>query len=316
MKEITYAAFNIDEEERKASSSGGIFVLLAHYILDEGGVVYGVAMNDSCDCAEYIRIDKIENLSKIMGSKYIQARINDTFFNVKEDLNSDKLVLFSGTGCQVNGLKNYLSREYKNLFCVDVVCHGVPSPKLWKMYKEYIEHKSKAILKSVNFRCKKIGWNEFGVNETFSKNKTVYTSRRINPYMKMFLFNLCLRPSCYECTAKSLRYADLTIADFWGIDLIEPSINDNKGVSMVIVRTKKGNELFSKIKKKIKYKQVDYEQAIVNNSAEYKSVSKPENRESFFEDMNNTSFDYLQKKYAKITLKQRIKDILNKFKII
>ena len=129
-----YACYNTDKDVRLSSSSGAVFSSLAEYVLEQRGVIYGVAMAEDCYSAEFISVTSKEQLTKLRGSKYLQAKVGNTYRSVKEDLVAGKLVLFSGTGCQVNGLKKFLGNEYDNLICVDVICHGAPSPALWKKY--------------------------------------------------------------------------------------------------------------------------------------------------------------------------------------
>lgn len=198
-----YAAY-YDNDIRMKSSSGAIFSLLANEVLEKKGIVYGVAMNASCTEAEYIGITEKQDLEKLLGSKYLQAKIKNIFKNVRENLVLNRLVLFTGTGCQINGLKKFLQKDYKNLICVDIICHGVPSPALWKEYVGYMENKMQGKMEKVNFRCKDQGWENFGMKE-YGSSKEVYISKSKDPYMQMFLSDFCLRPSCYECKAKTLR---------------------------------------------------------------------------------------------------------------
>lgn len=312
----TYAAYSLDTVERLNSSSGGIFSLLSRSILNAGGVVYGVAMSQDCQYAEFVRIDKPKDLSKLRGSKYLQARVGNTYHQVKEDLESGVDVLFSGTGCQVNGLKGFLGKDYENLYCVDVICHGVPSPKLWREYVHYVESEANAKLINVNFRCKDDSWTDFGIKRIDSDHKTMYVSKDKDPYMLMFLRDYCLRPSCYECVAKQQKLSDLTIADFWGINKVLPEMSDGKGVSLVILRSVKGSELFDCIKADIVCMKVSYEDGVRGNRAEYSSAKRPAERDYFFNDMSSMSFDELKAKYAvptPVPLKQKIKKSIKKF---
>ena len=160
-----YAGYNTDKDVRLSSSSGAVFSSLAEYVLEQQGVVYGVAMAEDCYSAEFISVTSKEQLTKLRGSKYLQAKVGNTYKSVKEDLMSGKLVLFSGTGCQVNGLKSFLGKEYENLICVDVICHGAPSPALWRKYAEHQEQKIGGKLKGINFRCKDDSWTDFGMKE-------------------------------------------------------------------------------------------------------------------------------------------------------
>ena len=175
-----------NSEIRENSSSGGIFSALA----DKFDVVYGAAMTDYCYGVKIARME--DDISSIRGSKYVQAKVGDAFKEVKKDLEAGRSVLFSGTGCQINGLSMFLGKEYKNLFLLDIVCHGIPSPKLWREYALYQE-KQHGKLESVNFRCK---------SGRATQNNSVYISKNEDSFVRMFLRNYCLRPACYECHAK------------------------------------------------------------------------------------------------------------------
>lgn len=312
-----YACYNVEEDVRLSSSSGGIFSVLAEYVFSKNGIVYGVAMSEDCYSAKFIGVTNKNELVKLRGSKYLQAKVGDTYKKIKSELLLGKEVLFTGTGCQVNGLKSFLGRDYENLICVDIICHGVPSAALWKKYAQYQEHKNHGKLKEIQFRCKDKGWAYFGIKEHFEKLKNrnvkkIYISKDEDYYMQMFLKNYCLRPSCYECTAKNMKMADLTIADFWGIDEVVPEMNDGKGVSLVLIRNERGEEIFGKIGKMIKQKEVSYENGVKKNSAEYKSCVKPLQREKFFCDMQYMDFEMLKNKYIKLTFKSRLKKFLKK----
>lgn len=308
-----YAAYSKNEELRLASSSGAMISEFADYILDNLGVIYGVAMAEDCYSAEFIRVTNKEGLSRIRGSKYLQAKVGDTFKCVKTDLDNGKNVLFTGTGCQVNGLKLYLGKEYPNLYCVDVVCHGTPSPKLWREYVEYQEAKFQSKLMYVSFRNKdKQDWDGFEMKEIDANRKEVYISRHVDPYFSLFVSNVCLRPSCYNCVAKKEKMADITVADFWGIDKVAPEMNDNKGISLVIIRSTQGEQLFDKVRNNLVIKKVTYEEGVRGNAAEYKSYDKPQNREGFFLDMNRMSFEKLYRKYLRVPFVKKCKKLVKR----
>ena len=300
---MVYACYNTDKEIRLSSSSGAIFSSLAEYALEQQGVVYGVAMSEDCYFAEFISITSKEELTKLRGSKYLQAKVGNTYRSVKEDLVAGKLVLFSGTGCQVNGLKSFLGKEYDNLICVDVICHGAPSSAIWKKYATYQEQTNGGKLKGINFRCKDDSWTDFGMKEVCKsipdgETKKLYISKNKDAYMQMFLRNYCLRPSCYECVAKKVKVSDLTIADFWGINDVAPDMNDGMGTSLVLIRTEKGKDVFEKISSSMKLKEVSYEDAVRGNPAEYQSCARPVQRNIFFDDMRSMSFEELKQKYT------------------
>ena len=161
--EKVYACYNKDKDVRLSSSSGAVFSSLAEYVLNKKGIGYGVAMSEDCYSAEFIAVTDRSGLTKLRGSKYLQAKVGDTFKKVKVELQAGRLVLFTGTGCQVNALKKYLGKGYDNLICMDVICHGAPSPALWKKYAEYQEMKNCGKLKGINFRCKDDSWTDFGM---------------------------------------------------------------------------------------------------------------------------------------------------------
>lgn len=315
-----YACYNTDKHLRLRSSSGAVFSSLAENVLKQQGVVYGVAMSEDCYAAEFISVTSKEHLTKLRGSKYLQAKVGNAYKSVKKDLTSGKLVLFSGTGCQVNGLKSFLGKEYENLICVDVICHGAPSPALWRKYAKYQEQKNGGKLKGINFRCKDEGWVDFGMKEIctgISKDemKELYISKDRDGYMQMFLRDYCLRPSCYECIAKKVKRSDLSIADFWGINEVAPDMNDGMGTSLVLVRTEKGKDIFEKITTNMNLKEVPYEDGVRGNPAEYKSCVRPIQRNRFFDDMHNMSFEELEQKYAasiKVSFATRVKRKLKK----
>lgn len=298
-----YACYNTDKGVRLSSSSGAVFSSLAEYVLEQQGVVYGVAMSTDCYSAEFISATSKEQLTKLRGSKYLQAKVGNTYKSLKADLMSGKLVLFSGTGCQVNGLKSFLGKEYENLICVDVICHGAPSPTLWRKYVTYQEQKNGGKLKGINFRCKDDSWTDFGMKEICEnipgdETKKLYISKDKDAYMQMFLRNYCLRPSCYECTAKKVKMSDLTIADFWGINDVARDMNDGMGTSLALIRTEKGKDIFEKISSSMKRKEVSYKDGVRGNPAEYKSCARPMQRNTFFDDMQRMSFEELKQKYA------------------
>lgn len=296
-KPQAYACINKDEKIRLKSSSGGIFSLISESILDLKGVVFGAQFDDEFNVIHSYTEDK-EKLYKFRGSKYVQSTIGDTFKKVKEFLEKDKYVLFTGTPCQIEALYSFLQKEYDKLYTQDIICHGVPSPKVWKKYKEEIENKNNSKTSKMTFRDKRNGWANYSLKWSFS-NKNVYVeSNHESKYMKAFLKNFSLRDSCYECNFKKKnRMSDITLADFWGIENIMPEMYNDKGTSLVILNTKKGRELFDNIKEKIESKHVDFEKSIEYNPSMIVSSTKPKNREEFFRDIEKMNFDKLQKKY-------------------
>lgn len=301
-----YAAIYNNDLIRKQSSSGGIFYLLSKQF----DVVYGVSMSDDLYSAQFVRTT--EDVSKIMGSKYLQAEIGDTYKNVKIDLDANKSVLFTGTPCQIKGLKLFLQKDYEKLFACDVICHGAPSKKLWKEYVTYKE-KEYGKLYTINFRSKKNGWKNYGVLENDK-----FIDKNNHAYMRMFLRDYCLRPSCYNCLAKNEYVSDFTIGDFWGIEKVLTGLDDDKGISLILSRTEKGDLLFNSIKNQLKYSEVNYDDVKSYNPALFESAKKPKMRDDFYKDLEKVSFNKMIRKYgADFTgslPKRIIKKVLNKLK--
>lgn len=294
-----------DDEIRQNSSSGGVFSVLAENVLAAGGVVYGTRMAEDCRSACIDRVDNRSDLSVLRGSKYLQSKVGPAFRNVKADLENGLQVLFSGCPCQVNGLKLFLGREYENLICMDIICHGVPSPKLWRRYVEYFENKHNASVYQVNFRAKKKIQRTHG--KQTSGTAAFFEPKSEHPYFRMFLKNDCLRPSCYFCSSKEYRKADLSVGDFWGISQVLPELNDGKGTSLVIVRTEKAAALLESVKEFVVLKRCEYGEAVKYNRSEFQSSQRPPQRDHFYQDLNAMSFDKLEKKYLQTGLRRRLR---------
>lgn len=301
-----YACYNKNNIERLNSSSGGIFILLAKEIIKRNGIVFGASFDNNFNVV-HTYAEKEDELTKFMGSKYTQSIIGNNYKKVKEFLEEDRYVLFSGTPCQIEGLKNFLKKDYDKLFTQDIVCHGVPSPNVWQKYLKYMKNKNNETIKSVNFRNKDHGWSKYQTKILFD-TKIYNEEHPNNLYMKAFLNNLCLRDSCYNCSfKKKYRESDITLADYWGIDNLHPDINDDKGVSLVVVNTKKGSDLFNLIISKITYKDTDLDEAIKYNPSMINSSSHNKNEILFFDNLDQMEFDKLIDKYiSKPSIYKRI----------
>lgn len=240
-----YAAKNPNEQIRRESSSGGIFTLLAEHIIDAGGVVFGVKWNELFE-AVHAYTETKEGLAAFRGSKYVQSKVGETFKQAEQFLKDGRQVLYTGTPCQISGLKKFLRKEYENLLTVDIVCHAVPSPLVWRQYIEEYKLANDAIrINSINFRDKTFGWKNYHVSMSFvnthNKNITKKQPHDDDVYFKGFLNHLFIRPSCYSCCAKHGRSgSDILIGDCWGIDSLRKGYNDNKGCSIVCVNSAKG----------------------------------------------------------------------------
>ena len=294
---IAYAAVNTNDEIRLGSSSGGVFYAIAMAVIKNGGVIFGAKFDDEFSVIHDFT-DSIEGLSNFQGSKYVQSDIGEMYIKAKVFLDEGKQVLFSGTPCQIGGLKSFLKTDYENLICQDIICHGVPSPMVWDKYLKFREQKASSKAKNIFFRNKDFGWKRFSIKFEFEKNSKYTQFLDKDPYMISFLKNASLRPSCFNCAFKTEdRQADITLADLWGVENIIPEMNDNKGTSLVIVHSKKGKNLFKELSDQIKYFEVDFKNAISYNSPMIKSVPKNNIRDAFLKEIMEKPFDKIVKKY-------------------
>lgn len=295
---IFYACHNKNRDIRLESSSGGVFNLIAEQIIARNGIVFGARFDEKYQVIHDFT-DKVEDLKCFRGSKYVQSRIGSIYRLVKQELNKGKHVLFSGTPCQVEGLMAYLGKEYENLLCVDFICHGVPSPKVWQKYIEYRRRNAENGIKSISFREKSKGWKHFCLEFVFESGEKYSRSHKYDLFMQAFLRNVSLRPSCYSCKFKSLhRISDITLADFWGIQHVYPDMDDDKGTSLVFANSAKGRAVFNEIKEYMTYKKVDIDKALPFNMYAVKSAVLNANRQHFFEKLDVMPFDKLVKKYC------------------
>ena len=238
-----YAVKNINKEVLLKSASGGAFSALAQWTFDKGGYVYGVAWDKNMNPC-HIRVDCMDGLLPLQGSKYVQSRINEIFISVRNDLNNDKMVLFSGTPCQCAGLRSFLRKKYDKLICVEIICHGVPSAKFFRDYVDVLVKEYKGRIVDFKFRDKKRGWGNFLSISYISNNgelKTKYLSPGESYYYYYYNWGGSLyRPSCYSCRyATEKRESDFTIGDYWGVGKFHPEFKSNDGVSVLIANTAK-----------------------------------------------------------------------------
>ncbi len=284
-----------DQRLRMKSQSGGVFYALAEQILHDGGVVYGVQMNNQCE-AVYARIEKERRLAPLRGSKYVQARLGDTFQSVCDDLQNQKYVLFSGTPCHVKGLKLLLKEKnanMDNLYTVDLVCHGVPSPLV---FREHISELEKRYGQKVNqfvFRDKQFGWHGH-VGVAMTKNRQYVT----NEYVKVFYSSFALNECCYHCRFANLnRPGDITIGDCWGIEKAYPEFDDNKGCSLIILNNPKGSELWGRISAAFDIQTMEKNQILQPNLLH--PTEKPNGVEAFWSDFRKYGVEYIAYRYGK-----------------
>lgn len=311
-KSIAYGGWNKDENIRATSTSGGVFTNIAKHIIEKNGIICGAVYDKDLKVVHDL-VDNLEDLKKMNGSKYVQSDLKDNFRKIKEKLDKGVYVLFSGTPCQVSGLNSFLGKEYDNLYTCDIVCHGVPSPKVFEKYKKELEKENKSKLVNLNFRDKTTGWQGYCLSTKFNNEKTYSVKASQTSYMKAFLSDIDLRESCPTCKfAKLPRYTDFTLGDFWGVDECYPNLNlDNKGTSLILVHTKKGDDLLNNLKD-IHIQKCDLNKAIKGNSSILKHLPAHKNRDVFFKELDKDNLNILVEKYTKVPIyKKIIKKIKN-----
>lgn len=312
-KTKAFAVANKDDEIRKKSSSGGVFRSLAEEVIHRNGIVYGVTFDDEMYSVSHIGIERVEELHKLQGSKYLQSHLGNVFENIEKQLKHGKLVLFSGTPCQIAALKKYINTEYDNLYLVDIVCHGVPSQEVWKRYLKNLENENGSKAVSASFRDKNAGWKNFYVRVEFENGNQILEPYNKNLYFRGFLKNIFLRSSCYNCMYKSVdRISDITMADFWGVDVILPDINDDRGLSLVLTNSEKGEQMIGSIQDNCLIREVELNEAIKYNSAAITSVEEPLCRDKFMKELNYISIDKLLRKYCGESVKEKTKKIIKR----
>ena len=306
-----YAAINKDEAVRMRSSSGGMFYALAKWTIEQGGVVFGARFDDKWDVI-HDYTETIEGIEPFMRSKYVQSRIGDTFKQTKDFLKKGRQVLFVGTPCQIGGLHAYLGKDYENLIMVDFICHGVPSPGVWRKYLKEEVQGNKVL--DINFRDKRDGWNGLQCI-TITTTKTKEREKQFdNAYFKGFIDNVYLRSSCYDCQFKQVhRISDLTMADYWGVQSICPEWDDDKGTSAVFVHTAKGANIYKAIEDSISSKSQKINDVTKENTMISMSVVKPCDRSKFFLLWRLFSYGIAMKIiYFKKRISRKLKKILKK----
>ena len=310
-----YAAVALDTAVRLESSSGGIFSLLAGNTLQENGVVFGAAFDDKFR-VRHIAIEGEDCVAELRGSKYVQSSLLNSFFLAKQFLDSGRKVLFSGTPCQIAGLKGYLHKEYDNLTAVDFICHGVPSPKVWGRYVEAMQQRARAQIRRISFRAKDSSWKRYAVSFVYTNDTAYLRYHGDDLFMRGFLVDLYLRPSCYACRFKgNNRASDVTLADFWGVEHVMPDMDDDLGTSMVIVNTRQGEAVFDSVKQKMRYKETSIEQIKQYNPALICSAKRHPHRDKFFADMENENNDFMKilDAYTRETYQQKVKRRIKKY---
>lgn len=285
----TFAAKSLIDDVRIQSSSGGLFTLLAEHTIEQGGIVFGVRWDEEWNVRhDYTETE--EELVKFRSSKYLQSIIGDSYLKAEKFLKEGREVMFTGTPCQIAGLKHFLRKEYDNLLTVEVICHSVPSADVWQQYlSEKLQSLKwdKSDIRHISFRDKRTGWKGYSFTIENKKSEVYTELGSKNSFMRGFLADLYTRPSCHACPAKQLRSgSDITLGDFWGIESLMPKIDDNRGVSAVLANTEKGCKALNDLPMQIY--PLSYEELIKRNSALIRSVTGPKNRAEFFKGNRRT----------------------------
>lgn len=306
-----FATASSDLATKKKSSSGGVFYLLASNIVAKGGIVVGAALNLEERRLCHTAVDNVDELTALLGSKYIASDTEATFSEVRRHLIEGRKVLFVGTPCQIAGLQGFLRKDYINLYTCDLLCHGVPSQYVFERYIDWLERKYKGKVVSLNFRDKeKYGWSitlRYDI-ERRGRIKSHYVPAGLSPYFYGFLRGKFLRESCYHCPYTKLqRTGDLTLADFWGVKELNLSDDLSSGCSCVLVNTNRGQELFESIRYDLQFEHpVTYEQAYRQNINFKEPCQRPQERDTAIKEIKSHSFEYVASKYCKNPRRYRI----------
>ncbi len=308
-----YVVNNKDEDIRSQSTSGGAFTAIAEYVIEKDGVVFGATFDKDFN-VEHTYVTTKDDLRKFRGSKYVQSNLKNTFQEVKEFLNKGKLVCFSGTPCQIEGLKKFLGRDYENLITVDIVCHAVPSPLVWRKYLNYEKNKNKLNnIKDIYFRDKSKYGYKYSMMTLKADNKIYSQGVETDPYLRAFFGDLSDRPSCYNCAfKKQYRESDLTIWDCFTVENFDKRLDDDKGTTRILIHSKKGIQLFETIKENFMLLEIQPSDIVNGVNEMYNSVTKNIKREEFFIDINNLNEKDFFPKYFPNNLKVKLERIVRK----
>lgn len=307
-KPVVYAAYHKDEAIRLDSTSGGAFSAFATHIFDNGGYVGGAIYEENHLVSHVVTNDK-ERLPELRSSKYLQSDVTSIYKPIKQKLKQGEKVLVCGTPCQISALYNYLGRDDENLITCDFICRGVNSPKVFLKYMDMLErqHKAKAI--HLKFKNKTFGWHRFSMKVDFSNGRSYCKDRYHDAFFVGYLqVGNFARPSCYACQFKGAsRIADITLADFWGIENIDRSMDQDKGTSLVMLNSPKADEFFKDVSSELIFKRYSYEQAGIANASLYQPLTASrEDRESFFEALDKYPFEKVSKDFFPLSTLDRI----------
>ncbi len=304
---ITIAAINKDMQVRWDSTSGGGFSALADVMYRKGGYVSGAVYNEDFSVSNFIS-DNPGDLLRLRSSKYLQSNAGGLYKQIRELLRKGEKVLACGTPCQMAALRSYLCKDYDNLIIVDFVCRGVNSPKVYRKYLGSLERKYGGKVVYVKAKNKELGWRNLTRKVVFDNGKSYYGVRMEDDFRRGYHTNVFCRPSCYVCRYKGFpRMADITIADYWGIERVDKNLDNNIGTSMVLLNSKKGEAYFEQVKDKLEWIYTEFESILPGNIALRKPIEPAKiNREQFFNDLDKGTFDDVVQKYFPLRKEQGI----------
>lgn len=303
-----YLVQHKDPKILRESTSGGAFTAIATYIIKKDGVVFGAAFDEHFRVV-HTSVETEKELSKFRNSKYVQSRIGDTFRQVRSILKTGRLVCYSGTPCQIEGLKAFLMKDYDNLYTVDVVCHAVPSPLIWEKYKHYIAGDGK--IQDAVFRDKRQYGYDYSQMSLKTDKTTYHHGVESDPYLRAFFSDLSDRPSCYACAFKKrYRVSDLTIWDCFDPSHLDKRLDNNSGVTRILVQSEKGAALVHEILDSFHYKEVTADQLVAGVKEMFHSVSMNPRRKQFFADARSMEEEAFFKKYFPDSVKVKVERLI------
>lgn len=288
-----FAGRIVDDGIREASSSGGVFSACANWVLEQRGCVYGCVIENDTFEVHHAKAEDSDAVAAMRKSKYVQSSVQNIFIDVKKELDAGRIVLFSGTPCQIAGLHKYLAKDYNNLISIGVICHGVPSHKMLESFTKSKQQKTKSTFHSFDFRSKNTSWKNFAIECKETGGAVKYLEgQRTSSYMKLFNYNFALRYSCYNCKSRNGRApVDLLIGDFWGVEQLCPEIDDLRGTSVVLAYTSKGIDLLNR--SRVVLKEIEFSAAIRFNTNVHNNSPRPFLRRYIYRLLNCVDFDRL-----------------------
>ncbi len=302
---ICYGAYHKNLEVRFDSTSGGVFSAMAEDVYRRGGYVGGAVYDEDFSARQFISANR-EDLRRLRSSKYLQSKAEGFYKKVSKALKTDKSVLVCGTPCQMAALRRYLGKDYDNLIIVDFICKSIASPKAHRKYLDYLEEVNDSKVIFFKAKNKELGWRSLTKKATFANGKSYYGVKGKDLYSRAYHSGMIDRQSCYSCPFKGYpRMADITLADFWGVEQVAKDLDNNTGTSAVLVNSEKGKKFFEQISKRLQKKEVNIKNIQLFNLALVKTTTYPAyDREQFFQDLESMRFDQLGDKYFPVPIRK------------